>query len=535
MLRTKVTVFIELFKKTEQIRRQADALADTTAFLHSVLEGASAYAIMALDLNGNILSWNEGARRIYGYAEEEALAELNIRQLYCPDDVREGLIDSLLGSVERSGRAISELDCCRRDGKRFAASVSIEQRVTADGSVGYVAIGQDVTQLRKAEQQRTRLVHERAARAEAERARDRLQQVLDVLPEGILIADADGRITMCNAVALDILGSVPPEDDPWGHRTLRRYYLDGSPCPTENLPLRRSAQGEVVLGEQLLVQHSATGDRLPVLMNSAPLRDPAGKIVGAVASLQDISPIKELEQQKDAFLAAASHDLKNPLAIVKAQAQLLMRRARRTENPDALALVDGLRSIDQATRRLAGMVNELLDVARLQMGRPVELDPRPMDLVALARDVTADLQLSTDRHHLQIMTADESLPGVWDRERIERVLVNLLTNAIKYSPEGGVVQVSLDHERHDGSEWSVVSVHDDGVGIPPHEVSRIFERFFRGSNVAGRIEGAGIGLSGVLQIVEQHGGWVSVESKEGAGSTFTVRLPAASQVASADA
>jgi PAS domain S-box-containing protein len=527
MLRAKVNVFIELFRKTQQLRIQADELADTTAFLHSVLHGATAYAIMALDLRGGILSWNEGAKRIYGYDADEVVGAANIRTLYRPEDVAGGLVDDLLENAERDGRVVSGLDGVRKGGKAFSASVSIEQRVTADGKIGYVAIGQDVTQLKEAEQQRARLIQERAARSEAERARDRLQQVLDVLPEGILIADVDGRIVMCNAGALAIIGQVPPETDPWGQRTLERFYLDGSACPPEELPLARAAvRGEVVLGEQLLVRSASAGGALvPILMNSAPLRDQKGQIVGAVAALQDISPIKELERQKDAFLAAASHDLKNPLAIVKAQAQLLMRRARRADNPDTGAMVDGLRSIDQATRRLAGMVNELLDVARLQMGRPIELDPRPLDLAILARETAADLQLSTDRHEIVVEGTETAMVGSWDRERVERVLVNLLTNAIKYSPEGGRVVLALDRESVGGEEWALLRVRDTGIGIPAADIPHVFERFYRGSNVAGRIEGAGIGLSGVGQIVEQHGGSIEVSSVEGQGSTFTVRLP----------
>jgi len=528
ILRSKVTVFIELFRKTEQIKQQAEALAETSAFLNSVLEGATGYAIMALDLDGRILSWNEGARRIYRYDDGEIVGQANLTRLHAEGDVTEGKIQALLESAKRDGQVTSILDGVRKGGQRFAASLSIEQRVTADGRrIGYVAIGQDVTSVKEAEQHRAQFIQEQVARAEAERARDRLQQVLDVLPEGIILAEADGRISMCNAAAVDIFGKTPPEDDPWGHATLERYLLDGTICPEEQLPLVRAVRGgETVLAEQFLVKSAVAGELVPVLMNSAPLRDTEGHIVGGVAAMQDISPIKELEGQKDAFLAAASHDLKNPLAIVKAQAQLLMRRAGKINAPEVTGLVDGLRSIDQATRRLAGMVNELLDVARLQMGRPIELDPRPMDLAILVSEVATDLRPSTDRHEIQVESADIQMMGTWDRERLERVLVNLVTNAIKYSPEGGRIVLNLDRDTRDGHDSAVVRVTDSGIGIPANDLPLVFDRFYRGSNVGG-IEGAGIGLSGVWQIAEQHGGTVSVESAEGRGSTFTVRLPLA--------
>jgi PAS domain S-box-containing protein len=527
ILRSKVNVFVELFRKTEQVKRQADALAETTAFLNSVLEGTTGYGIMALDPDGNILSWNEGARRIFGYEDDDVVGVANLQLLHCEEDRAAGRVRALLRAALRDGRAVSELDGLRKDGRRFSSLLSIEQRLGADGRMaGFVAIAQDTTQLKAAEHQRTHLVQERAARTEAERARDRLQQLIDVLPEGVLLAEPDGRISMCNAAAVAILGRVPPDTDPWAFNTMVRKHLDGSPCTIEEVPLVRSVRkGEVVLGEQYLIQSAAAGELVPVLMNSAPLRDRDGIIIGGVSVFQDISPIKELERQKDAFLAAASHDLKNPLTIVKAQAQMLMRRAARLDPSENVALVDGLRGIDVATRRLAGMVNELLDVARLQMGRPVELDPRPMDLAALMDDVAADMRTSTDRHDIVVEYPETPVRGAWDRDRIERVLVNLMTNAIKYSPDGGKIVLAAKRESHDGHDWAVAQVRDQGIGIPASERSRIFERFFRASNVAGRIEGAGIGLSGVRQIVEQHGGTIDVESAQDEGSTFTVRLP----------
>ncbi len=512
ILRSKVNVFIELFRKTEQVKRQADALAETTAFLHSVLEGATAYAIMALDLNGGILAWNEGARRIFGYSGDEVLGRANIDILHSQEDIDTGCVQHLLEAARRDGRAVSERDCQRKHGERFRASLSIEKRLAGDGRVvGFVCIAQDVTAVKEAERQRARLIQERAARAEAERARDHLRQVVDVLPEGILLADANGHIELCNAAAIGMIGQAPPEGDVWAFNTMGRFHLDGTPCPLDELPLTRAIRrGEVVIGEQMLIRGTDSEELIPVLMNSAPLRDADGMIIGGVMAFQDISPIKELEGQKDAFLAAASHDLKNPLAIVKAQAQLLIRRAANLESPEKASIVDGLLGIDFATRRLTGMVNELLDVARMQMGRPIELDPRSTDLVALAQHVATDLQKATSRHRITVEATEPTLQGLWDGDRLERVLVNLVSNAIKYTPEGGPIEIKVGREQDNGVDWAVLQVRDQGIGVPPEEQSRIFERFFRASNVAGRIEGAGIGLSGVRQIVEQHGGTISV-------------------------
>lgn len=117
------------------------------------------------------------------------------------------------------------------------------------------------------------------------------------------------------------------------------------------------------------------------------------------------------------------------------------------------------------------------------------------------------------------------LVGDWDRVRLERLVDNLLSNAIKYSPHGGDVVVTIRQARCHGGDWAVLAVRDQGIGIPAAEFGRIFERFHRGTNVAGRITGTGIGLASARQVAAEHGGSIAVESREGGGSTFTVRLP----------
>jgi signal transduction histidine kinase len=230
---------------------------------------------------------------------------------------------------------------------------------------------------------------------------------------------------------------------------------------------------------------------------------------------------------RDEFLLAASHDLKNPLAAIQGQAQLLRRRATRAGSLDRERVLKGLAQIETSTRMMAQLLDEWSDVARLQMGEPLHLDRQPTDLVALTRQIAAAQQQTTESHQIVVKAAEDELVGLWDAMQLARVLGNLLGNAVKYSPAGGTITVALSRDERAEGAWATLAVRDQGVGIPAADLPHIFERFHRGSNVAGHIAGTGIGLATVRQIVEQHGGTITVESWPDKGSTFTVQLPLA--------
>jgi len=231
----------------------------------------------------------------------------------------------------------------------------------------------------------------------------------------------------------------------------------------------------------------------------------------------------ELRQEmlaKDEFMSTVSHDLKSPLTFIKGMANLRRRRAVAT--PETRPLIDALDQIESCAGRMAQQLDELVDASRLQSGTPLELRRDKVDLIALAKKAVAEHQQTTDRHALHVSTRLPKLVGEWDELRLGRVLDNLLDNAVKYSPRGGSVKVSIG-TADDGA--AVLSVSDRGEGIPESDLPHIFERFRRGQNVEGRIPGTGIGLAGVQRIVEQHQGTIAVDTKVGVGTTFTIRLP----------
>ena len=244
----------------------------------------------------------------------------------------------------------------------------------------------------------------------------------------------------------------------------------------------------------------------------------------AIDASKLMSEATEALRQRDEFLAIASHDMRTPLAAVRGYAQLALRHLNQ-EPADIAPLNRWLTDIDESANRLTGLVAELMDVSLLRGGRKVPLLLEPTDLVALVNERVREHASSADERHAFKVSAEVSqLIGNWDASRLGRVLDNLLGNAIKYSPDGGSIDVSI---KGDGAFGSV-AVTDHGIGIAAKDMARIFTPMFRGTNT-GSVAGTGLGLSGSRTLVELMGGRIQVQSRLGQGSTFTIWLPVETQ------
>jgi len=271
---------------------------------------------------------------------------------------------------------------------------------------------------------------------------------------------------------------------------------------------------------------SATEMALRTRRRQYELRDHLLARLRAEAAERDAhAEAEQAMRTRDQLLASVAHDLKNPLSAIKGYAQLLRRRAARSEVPVSDQITEGLAAIDATVTRAVAQIDELLDLARSQVRQALRLNPTSVDLVALTQSTVGQYRAASPDYQIKVETDLPELIGIWDQARLERVLGNLLTNAIKYSPAGSEVVVRLHVEESRGDAFAVLSVSDQGIGIPTEDLPHVFEPFYRAANAVGQTPGTGLGLAGVRHIVEQHRGAVSVRSQVGAGTTFTIRLP----------
>lgn len=228
---------------------------------------------------------------------------------------------------------------------------------------------------------------------------------------------------------------------------------------------------------------------------------------------------------RSAFLSNVSHDLKNPLTSIRTTVQLLQRRLTHGRLLDANRLLEDMTRIESQATKMGMMIDDLLDISQLQIGQQPPLASQTLNLVEFVQRV---VQIQQSTIHLPQIVVEALVPELVisaDQVRLERVCTNLLSNAIKYSPQGKTVTVTVSKVEDENKSWAKLTVQDQGVGIPVEEVPHIFEPFYRASNVIDSIAGTGIGLASVSQIIEQHGGTITVQSEVGVGTTFIIHLP----------
>jgi PAS domain S-box-containing protein len=382
-----------------QIREQNRQLTETTAFMNNVLESSTEYSIIAKDLDGKILAWNEGARRNYGYTAEEMVGKQNSRVLHAAEDIESGRVAALLDTALHTGKAEGVFERVRKSGERFTASLAVTLRRDASGvAIGYVLISKDITEQKQLEEQ-----------------------------------------------------------------------------------LRRK-------NEELEEQNHR---------------------------------VQEANRLKSEFLANMSHELRTPLNGIIGFSELMYDERVGTVSAEHK---EYLGDILTSSRHLLQLINDVLDLAKVESGK-MEFRPERLELGKLVGEVRDILRTLTAQKHIQLdCSIDASLGTLClDPAKLKQVLYNYLSNALKFTPEGGRIFLRVRPEQEDTFR---LEVEDTGIGIRAADFERLFVEFQQlDASAAKKYQGTGLGLALTRRIVEAQGGQVGMNSELGAGSVFYAVLP----------
>jgi PAS domain S-box-containing protein len=491
-------------------RRRADEL---NSHLAAIVE-SSDDAIVSKSLEGVILSWNRGAERIFGYRAEEVIGR-PIHILIPPERIAEE--PHILERLKRGDR-IDHYETVRvaKDGRRVDISLTVSPIRDSSGRIFAASkIARDVTE--------RRIVRE-ALRASEER----LRQLLSLMPAAVYTCDLAGRITFYNMRAAELWGRSPDDGDTEQKfcGSYRLYHLDGSPAPLAETPMAEALRTGKPARDREVVVERPDGSRIIVSVNIDPLFDASGQRCGAINVFQDITGRKRTEEalkladrRKNEFLAMLAHELRNPLAPIRNAVQLLRRLG-----PQDPQLQHARDVIERQTQHMERLVGDLLDTSRITRGK-ITLRKEPLELmhvIGRAMETSRPL-IEARRQHLAVSLPKEPVRLRGDVIRLAQVVSNLLSNAAKYTEEGGHIWLTGDVEKGE----IVIRVRDDGMGIPAAFLPHIFDLFTQAERSLDRSQGGlGIGLALVRSLVELHGGRVQAfSSGPGLGSEFVIYLP----------
>ncbi|MBD9666588.1 PAS/PAC sensor hybrid histidine kinase [Variovorax beijingensis] len=482
----------------------------TDADFRLMVDSVTDYAIIVLDPGGIVISWNEGARKLKGYDAPEILGR-HFSLFYPTELLEQNRPEHALETARRDGRMEEEGWRLRSDGTRFWASVVIT-RITGSGGEtrGFSLITRDRSENRRQDEM---------LRMSEERFRLLVEGVKDY---AIFMLDPGGHIVSWNLgaqknkgyEASEIIGQhfsrfYPPEvaASGWPEQELRNALRDGR-FEDEGWRIRKD------------------GSRFWASVVITALHDATGRHRGFAKVTRDLTERRRVTALEDEgrrvtnFLAMLGHELRNPLAPISNALELLKR-----EKTESAAVVHTRDIIGRQLRQMTRLVDDLLDVGRITSGK-IQLENKPVRLRdAIAEAIEAVRPLIDGKSqtlHLQMQDADPWIAG--DSARVIQIVSNLVHNAAKFAGNGGNIHVSLSRSAADAD----ISVRDDGPGIPPQDLQRIFDLFVQGEQNLARTQGGlGLGLSLVQQLTTLHGGRVSAFStgRPGEGSEFVVQFP----------
>ena len=508
-------VILESLAALADLALARSALLDNQRLLAGIVE-SSDDAILSKDLEGNILTWNRGAERLYGYSAEEIVGK-PVRTLVPPDRPRE--VDNLLARIRR-GESIEHLETVRINKRGNSIPVALTMSPVKDAAGNITGASTIAREIRD------------PALASELLSLSAIRLVFDTTTEGIFVIDSDGRCTLANKAAGGFLGYRRTEligQDM--HKLIHHSHADGTPYPVERCPIFESmADGEArSVNDEVLWRRD--GSSFSAEYSASPIINTDG-VQGVVVSFKNIEERKSMEAElklardqaveasrlKSEFLATMSHEIRTPMNGVIGMTGMLL-----DTDLDPLQR-DYAETVRTSGEALLTIINDILDFSKIEAGK-MELEIIDFDLRRVVEEV-ADL-LAEQAHSKKLELATLIRPEVptlvrGDPGRLRQVLTNLVGNAIKFTETGEVVVSAVVEHEADGEVVIRFEVRDTGIGIDPSSVSRLLEPFSQADSSTTRTYGGtGLGLAITQQLVERMGGVMSVDSEPGRGSTFS--------------
>lgn len=488
-----------LFNNIIERKKAEEALRISEERLRVTMESAVDYAIITTNTDGIIEGWNTGAERIFGYKEKEIKSK-SADIIFTTEDRENNVPDKEMKTAREKGHAEDERWHRRKDGSRFYASGVMRPIYNPELS-GYVKVVRDMTEQRMAEEQ-LRIFEERYRIA------------LESAQMGAWDWNVQEDKVVWNEQHYLILGVKPDNKGKTENYFLQFVHPEDKEWVAAEL-MERANSGGIFNADFRIIRADNHEIRWMTGFGNT-VKKEEGKAVRMVGVMFDITERKQLEQQKEEFISIASHELKTPVTSISVYGELLQEMIENNQSENTKPFIQKL---NLQINRLKDLIKDLLDTTRISEGQ-LPLDYEEFNLIELVRQLTEDIQHSSNDHHL-LFECDDTIIINGDKKRIEQVITNLISNAIKYSPNGGEIAITCKTFEKEVK----ISVKDEGIGITKDAQEKLFSRFYRVPEEKNTFPGWGLGLYIAAGIVQRHGGKMSVESIPGEGSIFSFTVP----------
>ena len=472
--------------------------------------------ILGIDIKGLINEWNQTAERITGFGKEDVIGRKLVEE-FVVEGFKSKTKEVLDKALKGENTAGFEFPLYTRDGRKVTILLNATTQLNKRGNItGVMGVGQDITELNEYREKAQNLVEEKtdelhSALIDTAKAKDRIEGILKSVDDGIIITDTHNRVVLMNHTAEDMLG-------------IRFSEVKDKPIDIviEDRTLCEKVKNS--LDEQISVSpfdFKLSGDdsEYPRIMRArtSVILDRENRPLGIVTIILDMTREIELDRMKTGFLSTVAHELRTPLTFIRCFSEIILTREGISKEKSEKFLT----YINSQTVKMANTVNELLNISRIESGPEFTLNKIVCDSGVLIKKVIPYFQEISTNHEFEVLLPDEPVEWLVDNEKMEQVLINLLSNSIKYSPDGGVIRV-VGEMCEDGFR---VSVEDQGIGMTPEQVEKIFDKFYRSDDSETSPEGTGLGMAIVKKIVESHGGNIRVESELGKGTAVKFAIP----------